>query len=194
MTMIGYARCSKDTQELEVQIEQLKKFGVDIKHIYTDKVSTQLSIHKREGWGQCYKALREGDTLICVSLSRLGRDVKEVKDIVETLLDQNINIKFLDHNVEFNTSIGRFMFHLLCSVFEMERDIIRERTKNALAVKKEQGVKLGRPTIFKNEVLVDRICYQHRIMKDSKRKIATDNNISRNTVMKVLSNVNKYSK
>lgn len=193
-TMIGYARCSRDSQDLQVQIETLKKLGIAERYIYTDKASTQLPIQKREGWQQCYKALREGDTLVCVSLSRLGRDVRELKEVVSLLLDNKINVKFLDFDVEFNTSTGRFMFHMLCAVYEMERDIIRERTKAALALKKEQGVRIGRPSILSDEVLVDKICYQHRIMRESKRKIAADNKISRNSVIKVLQLVRKYEK
>ena len=83
--------------------------------------------------------LREGDTLIVWKLDRLGRSVKGLIELTATLQQKNINFKSLTDNVDTATPSGRFFFHMMASLAQMERELIAERTKAGLVAAKVQG-------------------------------------------------------
>ena len=137
---IGYARVSKsdNSQVLDLQIDALKNAGVDENNIYTDKISG--SKDERPGLDNCIKALRDGDTLVVWKLDRLGRSVKSLIELVSELNSKNIHFKSLTDSIDTSTPSGRFFFHVMASLAQMERELIVERTKAGL----ESAKRLGR--------------------------------------------------
>ena len=88
--------------------------------------------------------LREGDTLVAWKLDRLGRSVKQLVDLVGELQQQGVQFKSLTDAIDTGTPSGRFFFHVMTSLAEMERDMIVERTRASLEVARQRGRKGGR--------------------------------------------------
>jgi DNA invertase Pin-like site-specific DNA recombinase len=88
--------------------------------------------------------LREGDTLVVWKLDRLGRSVKHLVDLTSDLSRQGINFKSLTDSIDTSTPSGRFFFHVMASLAEMERKLIIERTRAGLETAKRLGRHGGR--------------------------------------------------
>jgi len=138
--MIGYARVSTQDQNLDLQTEALTKAGCE--KIYEDKISGVRA--ERPGLARALEMLREGDTLVVWKLDRLGRSVKQLVDMVGELHRQGIQFKSLTDAIDTGTPAGRFFFHVMASLAEMERELIMERTRAGLDAAKQLGRKGGR--------------------------------------------------
>ncbi|PSB15232.1 DNA invertase [Phormidesmis priestleyi ULC007] len=88
--------------------------------------------------------LREGDSLVVWKLDRLGRRVKHLVDLVGELHQQGIQLKSLTDSIDTATPSGRFFFHVMASLAEMERELNAERTRAGLEVARQLGRKGGR--------------------------------------------------
>lgn len=150
--LIGYARVSTNDQSLQLQLDALKKAGC--KRIFTDKLS---GAHKnRPGLDETLSHLRAEDTLVVWKLDRLGRTVKGLVDLVAQLDAEKINFRSLTDGIDTTTAAGRFFFHVMASLAQMERELTQERTKAGLASARKLG----------------RIGGRRRTMTDSKIKSA----------------------
>lgn len=138
--LIGYARVSTQDQNLDLQTEALTKVGC--KKIYNDKISGSRA--ERPGLTKALEMLREGDTLVVWKLDRLGRSVKNLVDLVGELHQQGIQFKSLTDAIDTGTPSGRFFFHVMASLAEMERELTVERTRAGLEVARQLGRKGGR--------------------------------------------------
>ena len=138
--LIGYARVSTQDQNLDLQTEALTKVGC--KKIYIDKISGSRA--ERPGLTKALEMLREGDTLVVWKLDRLGRSVKNLVDLVGELHQQGIQFKSLTDAIDTGTPSGRFFFHVMASLAEMERELTVERTRAGLEVARQLGRKGGR--------------------------------------------------
>ena len=138
--LIGYARVSTQDQNLDLQTEALTKAGC--KRIFNDKISGSRA--ERPGLTKALEMLREGDTLIVWKLDRLGRSVKNLVDLVGELHKQGIQFKSLTDAIDTGTPSGRFFFHVMASLAEMERELTVERTRAGLDVARQLGRKGGR--------------------------------------------------
>ncbi|BEO21335.1 DNA invertase (plasmid) [Serratia marcescens] len=138
--MIGYARVSTQDQHLDLQTEALTRAGCE--KIYEDKISGVRV--ERPGLTRALEMLREGDTLVVWKLDRLGRSVKQLVDMVGELYKQGIQFKSLTDAIDTGTPAGRFFFHVMASLAEMERELIIERTRAGLDAAKQLGRKGGR--------------------------------------------------
>lgn len=135
---VGYARVSSHDQNLDRQLTELNDAGV--KRIFEDKASG-ASIDARAGFQQLLRYVREGDTVVVTSPDRLARNTKELLDIADSLAQQEIGLSFLKHpELSTTSSSGRFMLTILSAVAEMERDLIRERQAEGIALAKKRGV------------------------------------------------------
>jgi DNA invertase Pin-like site-specific DNA recombinase len=138
--LIGYARVSTQDQNLELQRKALNDAGCE--KIFDDKVSGSRS--ERPGLAQALGILRDGDTLVVWKLDRLGRSVKHLVDLVGELEGQGVNFRSLTDSIDTSTASGRFFFHVMASLAEMERELTVERTRAGLEVARSLGRVGGR--------------------------------------------------
>ena len=148
----GYARVSSTEQNLDRQIESLTAYGVDDRHIITDKLSGKD--FSRPGY-QTLKGqlLREGDVLVIKELDRLGRNYEQIKTEWYELRQMGVDIVVLDMPVLTTTDksdlekvlIANIVFELLSYLAEKERIKIKTRQAEGIATAKSKGVKFGRP-------------------------------------------------
>lgn len=138
--LIGYARVSTQDQNLDLQLDALTK--ANCKKIFDDKIGGSRAT--RPGLVKALEAVREGDTLVVWKLDRLGRSVKNLVDLVDQLHKQGVQFKSLTDAIDTATSSGRFFFHVMASLAEMERDLTIERTRAGLEIARKLGRKGGR--------------------------------------------------
>ncbi len=138
--IIGYARVSTADQKLALQKDELHSIGCE--KIFEDYVSG--SRESRPGLASALEVLRDGDTLVVWKLDRLGRSVKQLIELVDSLEKQGVHFRSITDSIDTSTPAGRFFFHVMASLAEMERDLIVERTRAGLAVAKKLGRTGGR--------------------------------------------------
>ncbi len=138
--LVGYARVSTDDQNLDLQVDALKQAGCE--RLFSDQVSGAAAV--KAGLDEALAYLREGDTLVVWKLDRLGRTVKGLVELVDALKARNIQFRSLTDGIDTSTPAGRFFFHMMAALAEMERDLIRERTTAGLAAARARGRKGGR--------------------------------------------------
>jgi DNA invertase Pin-like site-specific DNA recombinase len=138
--LIGYARVSTQDQNLALQLEALKKAGCE--KIFKDKTSGSRA--ERPGLNKALELLRKDDTLIVWKLDRLGRSVKHLVNLVGELHQEGVQFKSITDSIDTGTPSGRFFFHVMASLAEMERELTIERTKAGLETARKLGRKGGR--------------------------------------------------
>jgi DNA invertase Pin-like site-specific DNA recombinase len=138
--LIGYVRVSTQDQNLELQRKALLDAGCE--KIFDDKVSGSRS--ERPGLSQALEMLRDGDTLVVWKLDRLGRSVKHLVDLVGELDELGVHFRSLTDSIDTSTASGRFFFHVMASLAEMERELTVERTRAGLEVARSLGRVGGR--------------------------------------------------
>jgi len=142
---IGYVRVSTVEQNLNLQIDDLIEYGVQLQHIYRDVASGKT--HDRPGLQSCLKALRPGDTLVIWKLDRLSRNLHHLVETVNHLAADGVSFKVLSgHGSDIDTTnaSGKLIFTVFAALAEFERDVIAERTKAGLAAAKARGRHGGR--------------------------------------------------
>ena len=139
--IFGYARVSTHEQNLEMQIDVLKEYGVD--EIREEKISG--SSKNRPVFEDLRKKLRNGDTVVVYKLDRLGRTVKQLIIQIDEFEQKGINFVSLHENIDTTTPTGRFIFTIFCALAEMERDLIVSRTRDGLIAARARGRVGGRP-------------------------------------------------
>ena len=138
--LIGYARVSTQDQNLDLQIDALTNAGC--KKIFHEKTSGSRA--ERPEFSKTLGAMREGDTLVVWKLDRLGRSVKNLVDLVGELHKQGIQFKSLTDSIDTGTPSGRFFFHVMASLAQMERELAVERTRTGIETARKLGRKGGR--------------------------------------------------
>ncbi|MGI6658132.1 MAG: recombinase family protein [Dethiobacteraceae bacterium] len=148
----GYARVSSTEQHLDRQIEALSAYGVEDRHIITDKQSGKT--FDRPGYKTLKEQLlRSGDILVVKELDRLGRNYEQIKTEWYELRQMGVDIVVLDMPVLTTTDksdlekvlIANIVFELLSYLAEKERIKIKTRQAEGIATAKSKGVKFGRP-------------------------------------------------
>lgn len=137
---IGYARVSTYDQNLNLQIDALKK--VDCEKIFTDQVSGSTTC--RPQLEAVLDFLREGDTLVVWRLDRLGRNLRHLCELVTQLEEKGIGFRSLTESMDTTTCSGKLIFHIFGALAEFERNLIRERTKAGLKAARARGRLGGR--------------------------------------------------
>ena len=150
----GYARVSTKEQNEQRQIVALEEFGLDRKQIFTDKQSGKN--FERTNYRKLVRRLKEGDTLVVKSIDRLGRNYEEILEQWRIITkDKGAAIVVLDmplldtrRNRDLTgTLIADIVLQLLSYVAQTEREFIRQRQAEGIAVAKAQGVRFGRPPL-----------------------------------------------
>ncbi|GGV40748.1 recombinase family protein [Paenarthrobacter nicotinovorans] len=181
MALIGYARVSTRDQHAEAQTDVLEAAGCE--KVFVDHASGTLA--RRPALDQMLEYVREGDTLVVTKLDRLGRSVRNLKQIAEELQERSIGLRALSQGIDTTTPGGRLFFHMLAAIAEFEHDLIVERTHDGLAAARARGRKGGR----KFKMTATKIS-QARAMYDSMehtvQEIADTFGVSRPTIYRHL--------
>lgn len=146
--IIGYLRVSTEKQNPENQRDEIRRFAEEkslaVDSWVVETVSGKI-VHKKRKLGRLLRKMNKGDTLIVTEISRLSRSLTEIMAIMGECLDRQINIYTTKERYTFDNSINS---KVLCFAFglvaEIERNLISMRTKEALALKRAEGVRLGR--------------------------------------------------
>lgn len=149
---LGYARVSTTKQHLDRQLDALGKAGIATDRIYVDKRTG--STVERDGLKALLKFARPGDTIVVYTLDRLGRNLREVLNLVHDLNERGVGVRSLADPMPIDTNatgMGRIGFLLLALIAEMERVFTAERAAHAREVAQAQGRQVGRPLAHKPE-------------------------------------------
>src|SRR5215472_1555044 len=156
--LIGYARVSTADQNLDLQRDALTKAGCG--RIFEEHASGAKD--DRPELAAAVSHARAGDTLIVYKLDRLGRSIRSLIDFTNGLRERGIEFRSVTDGIDTSTPAGRFYFHILAALAEMERDPIRERVNAGLAAARARGRKGGR----KPKLTPKQIAHARRLLDD----------------------------
>ena len=142
-TRIGYARCSTDKQDLTAQRAILEELGVAPDRIYTDRGFTGTT-RARPGLDQALAAVRSGDTLVVPKLDRLARSVPDARQIADALVERGVKLALGISVYDPGDPMGKMFFNILPTFAEFEADLIRQRTREGMAVARAKGKLRGK--------------------------------------------------
>lgn len=191
----GYVRVSSDKQTVENQkyeiINFCKRENISIDGWIEETISGTKNYDKRK-LGKLLKKIKKGDLIICSELSRLGRNLFMIMEILNICMTRECKVWTIKDNYrlgeDIQSKVLAFAFGLSA---EIERNLISQRTKEALARKKAEGVKLGRPLGKAKRVkLTGKEKYITNLLekKISKSEIARRLKVDRGTVTSFIKN------
>jgi len=137
-TLVGYARCSTDKQDLTAQWDALTALGVAPERIYVDHGLTGTD-RKRPGLREALAACHEGSTLVVTKLDRLARSVPDARDIADELTRKGVKLSIGGSVHDPTDPVGKLLFNALAMVAEFEVDLSRLRTREGMKVAKDKG-------------------------------------------------------
>ncbi|MHC4224062.1 MAG: recombinase family protein [Planctomycetota bacterium] len=144
-----YARCSTAEQHPEAQLHELRAYarrrGAEaVEHV---DIAESGAKDRRPALDRLLAATRrrEVDAVVVVKLDRLARSVRHLTALAGEFEALGVDLVVLDQSIDTGTPAGRLLFHVLGSIAEFERDLIRDRTRQGLAAARRRGARLGRP-------------------------------------------------
>ncbi len=151
MRVIGYARVSSRDQDLEVQISEIKKYcdyrNFELVKLYTDKASGKDI--NRDGFTEMMHVLHkktfDADGVVVLKIDRVGRNLKNLIDILEDLKQNQIQFISIQDNIDTTTALGKLMYQIIGAFSEYDRTQINEKTRLGIDYALEKGVRFGRP-------------------------------------------------
>ena len=177
-----YVRVSTLEQKVDRQLVAYDKAN----HIYIDKVSGKDT--NRPQLQEMLANLKENDLVVVKSLDRLSRSTKDMIELAEEIKSKGANLKVLDlqgMTVDTSTPIGEFMFTMFSALAQLERKTIEQRTKEGIAIAKEQCKFKGRKE--GSIILKDQALKRYIMLYNAKLKItqlADEFNVTRKTIYK----------
>ena len=177
---IGYVRVSSIDQNADRQLEHL---GAD--KLFTDKASGKDT--NRPQLQALLAYAREGDTIVVHSMDRLARNVDDLRRLVQEQTKRGIRVQFIKENLTFtgdDSPMAHLMLSLLGAVGQFERDLIKERQREGIALARQRGVYRGRKKALSDE-RVDEV--RRRVnAKEKIAKLAREFGVSRQTIYESL--------
>ncbi|HGH4717955.1 TPA: recombinase family protein [Enterobacter hormaechei] len=128
----GFAEKTTDDRR---QRQALERAGCE--QVFEEKMSGTVA--NRPALKKLLRTLNEGDTLVVWKLDRLGRSMRNLVLLVDELRQRGIHFKSLTDSIDTSSPMGRFIFHIMSALGEMERELIVERTRAGLAAAREKG-------------------------------------------------------
>lgn len=197
----GYIRVSSDKQTVENQRFEINKFvtkeNFKIDGWIEETISGTKSYDKRE-LGKLLKRVQKDDLIICAELSRLGRNLFMIMEILNICMTKECRVWTIKDNYrlgeDIQSKVLAFAFGLSA---EIERNLISQRTKEALARKKSEGVVLGRPKGRKTAFTSRKLYGKRELIRGllaegcSQRSIAKICKVDRNTLGRFLRDIDK---
>ena len=195
----GYIRVSTDKQTFENQVFEVENFctreNLTIDQWVTETISGTKDFEKRE-LGRLLNKIKAGDVLICSEISRLGRNLFQIMTILNKCMQREAQVWTIKDNyrlgADIQSKVLAFAFSLSA---EIERNLISQRTKEALARIKAGGKKLGRPKGSKNSSRIldgkKEFILQQRCLGISSAHIARKLGVSASLIYKYLDKIKK---
>jgi DNA invertase Pin-like site-specific DNA recombinase len=177
---IGYVRVSSIDQNADRQLE----------HLHADKVFTDTASGKdtdRPQFQAMIAYAREGDTIVVHSMDRLARNVDDLRRIVQQQTKRGVQMQFVKENLTFTgeaSPMANLMLSVLGAVAQFERDLIRERQREGIALAKQRGVYRGRKKALPTERVA--VLRQRAAAGEKKACLAREFGISRETLYQYL--------
>ncbi|MEH2932942.1 recombinase family protein [Candidatus Ventrimonas sp. KK005] len=194
-TVYGYGRVSTKEQNSARQKEVLQN-KCDV--YFEDKLSGKNM--ERPQFKEMFSLLKSGDTVVVVSIDRLGRNLKELVEFSSKLKEMGVNIIALNQGIDTHTKMGELFYNLMAIFADLELEFIKERQRAGIEVAKKEGRYKGRPVkelkdweqisqeVDNKELSIDRACkllgisrssyYRRKRLEETNNKIVT---ISDNT-------------
>jgi len=179
--LVGYARVSTQDQNFDLQLDALTKAGCE--KIFQDAVSGAKA--ERKGLSEALEYARAGDTFVVWRLDRLGRSLGQLIELMNGLQARKICFKSLVEVIDTATTTGQFFFHVTGAFAELERNLIRERTRAGLQAARVRGRKGGRPKVLSEEALAMAL-ELYRGNKNSVSSIAKQLGITKRTLYRYI--------
>ena len=177
---IGYVRVSSYDQNPDRQLEHL-----DAERVFTDKASGK-DIERPELKALLFYA-REGDTIVIHSMDRLARNVDDLRRIVQNETRRGVHVQFVKENLTFTgeeSPMANLMLSVLGSVAQFERDLIKERQREGIAIAKQRGAYRGRKKALTPERVAE--LRKRADAGDKKATLAREFGVSRETLYQYL--------
>jgi len=148
--IVAYIRTSTDKQDLDNQKLQILEFAREKNLKINEFIQITVSsgkTSKQRRIDELMQKLEGSDCLIVTELSRIGRSTAEVINLINKLINRSIRVIVIKQNLDISKHdmTSKVMVTLFSLFSELERDLVSLRTKDALAAKKAQGIKLGKP-------------------------------------------------
>lgn len=156
--LIGYIRCS--TVEQNEARQQQVMDERNIKKVFIDKASGKNT--ERKALKEMLAFIRDGDTVVTESISRIARSTKDLLNIIDTLTKKNVEFISLKESIDTTTPQGKFMLTVFGAMAELERENILQRQREGIEIAKAQGKYKGKPPIQVNEKEFKAICKEWR--------------------------------
>lgn len=167
MKIYSYCRVSTQYQSLDRQEEAVKRYckenNITLDREFADKISGKT--FERKEYQELKNIIKKDDVLIIKELDRFGRSMELIKEEWNYFMSLGVRIIVIDMPLISSDLEGKktldmkfissLVFEVLCYTAEKEREKLSQRTKEALAVKKAQGVRLGRPSTYSEELIND---------------------------------------
>ena len=161
---IGYARVSTISQNLDSQLDILKKNGCS--KIFTDKITG--TSRERPGWDKLIEYVRKGDTIVVTELSRMTRSLMHLLQISEEFSRKEINMVSLRENLDTTSATGRCFFSIMGAISQLEKELKAERAAAGRESARARGRTGGRPRTDPGKL------EQAKILYDNSKKTADE--------------------
>lgn len=175
--IIMYQRISNSQQNFASQEEWKEKYKVE--KVYTDNCSNKDN--NRPELERMLDFIRKGDVVLVESISRLARNIKDLLSIVDTLKKSGVQFISVKENIDTNTETGKFCLDLFESLAELEKEEIKERQAEGIALAKERGVYKGRTPMEIDENKFKTMCEEWKAGKRTATSIQKEFDITGTT-------------
>lgn len=138
---VAYIRVSSKEQNESRQIEMMKELAIEKTYIEKESGATK----ERPILKEMLRFIRDGDTLYIESFSRLARNTVDLLSLVQELTFKGVTLISLKEKLDSSTPHGKLMLTMFGALYEFERELIKERQAEGIAVAKSKGKHLGRP-------------------------------------------------
>lgn len=175
--LVGYVRVSTEEQNEARQLVSLEERKVD--KIFIDKKSGKNA--DRDGLKSMLAYVREGDTVITESISRIARSTKDLLTILDTLTKKGVEFVSLKESIDTTTPQGRFMLTVFAAMAELERENILQRQREGIEVAKAAHKYKGKPPMQIDERQFRSVCKRWRAGEITAAQAMKELNLKPNT-------------
>ena len=155
---VGYVRCSTLEQNEARQLKMMEEQKSE--RVFVDKASGKNT--DRKEFKEMMAFIRDGDTLIVESISRIARNTRDLLTIISNLTEKGVEFVSLKENIDTTTPHGRFMLTVFGALAELERESILERQREGIEIAKAEGKYKGRKPIAIDEAKFRAVCARWR--------------------------------